>query len=359
MKQPSIILTGGGSLGPVTPLLAVSEALKTLSPNATVSWIGTEAGPERRLVNEAGLPFFAIASGKLRRYFAWRNLTDVWQIVRGFFQAFALLGRLKADAVVSAGGFVAVPVVWAAWWRRIPVHIHQQDVLAGLANKLSLPVASSVSVALETSLRDFRRKHPTWTGNPVRAELLAGSRERAVSSFAIDTSKPTVLVLGGGTGASGLNDALRAALPAILPHAQVIHSTGLGKSDRSADVPGYHQFELITVDMQHAFAAADLVVTRAGMGTLTELALLGKPSVIVPMPKSHQLNNAAAFADAAIVVDQSRLTPDFFSSVVIALLQDAEKRTALSQAMRKMNPPGADVAIAKVVLAEAERHAGN
>lgn len=353
-RKISAVFCGGGTLGPVTPLLAVAKEIAAREPGASIAWVGTADGPEARLVAAAGIPFHSVSAGKLRRYFSWSNFTDLLRIVRGFFQAFALLRRLRADVVVSAGGFVAVPVTWAAGLMRIPVHVHQQDVRPGLANKLSLPFAASLSVALERSLADFANRRPTWTGNPVRREILAGSREEAVRTFGLDAAMPTVLVLGGGTGAAGLNALVRGSLPALSAAANVIHVVGTGKGADLEGAPArYRQYELLVAELPHAFAAADIVVTRAGMGVLTELAALGKPALIVPMPASHQTDNARAFADAGAgtFLDERSMTPARFAKEVLDLLSDRARRDAMAAAMRRMNRPDATARVADLVLA--------
>lgn len=350
-KDIHVVLCGGGTLGSVTPLLAVARAIRSHASGATFTWIGTEDGPEARLVKEAGIPFHAISAGKLRRYASWRNLIDPLRVMKGFFQAKRLLRELKADAVVTAGGYSAVPVVWAAGLAHIFVHVHQQDIRPGLANRLSLPYASSLSVALEASLDAFPGTHPEWTGNPVRSELLSGSRQEAERLFSLEHGVPTVLVLGGGTGAMGINNLVREALPQLTREAQVLHVTGKGKMI-GGDAVRYRQFEFLTVEMPHAFAAADLVVTRAGMGTLTELAALGLPAIIVPMPNSHQEENAQLFAakGAGVLLEEPSLSSKIFADIVQSLLRDSAKLDALGSAMRSMNRMDADMRIAEMVL---------
>jgi UDP-N-acetylglucosamine--N-acetylmuramyl-(pentapeptide) pyrophosphoryl-undecaprenol N-acetylglucosamine transferase len=347
-----VVLTGGGTLGPVTPLIAVSRALKALAPGADVSWIGTKGGPEERIVREAGIPFSAISAGKLRRYFSWRNLVDPLLVVQGFFEARRALKAAKASVVVSAGGFVAVPVAWAARSLGIPVHVHQQDVRPGLANRLSLPAAASMSVALESSVADFPGRHPEWTGNPVRPELAAGSREEAKRIFGLEDGVPVVLVLGGGTGAAGLNRLVRDALPSLTERVQLIHVAGPGKTDPSVVSPRYRQVELLTSELPHAFAAASLVVTRAGMGVLSELSALGKPAIIVPMPGSHQEDNAAAFARAsgASSLDERETSPRELAGAILRFIDDPDRQAAVADGMRKANQPDAADRIARIII---------
>jgi UDP-N-acetylglucosamine--N-acetylmuramyl-(pentapeptide) pyrophosphoryl-undecaprenol N-acetylglucosamine transferase len=212
-----------------------------------------------------------------------------------------------------------------------------------------------MSVALAASAGDFRLrggKVPEWTGNPVRPAVLAGSRDAAVAAFGLEPGLPTILALGGGTGAAGLNGLVRGALPRLLAEAQVIHSAGAGKAS-GAHAPRYHEYELITADLPHALAAADLVVTRAGMGTLSELAVLGKPCVIVPMPDSHQEANAALYGDAgaAVVMHERDTDAEKFGADVLGILADGPLRERLGAAMRGMNRPDAAARIAAMVLA--------
>lgn len=352
-QKADIIFAGGGSLGPVTPLLAVAENLQRQG-NHSLAFIGTVQGPEEKLAAEAGLPFYSVESGKFRRYFDVRNLTDPLKTFRGFKEAFDLLSRLRPRVVVSAGAYVAVPIVWAARMRRIPVVIHQQDVHVGLANRLMRPFAKHIFVALEESLSDFPRKKTEWIGNPVRKSLLQGDFEHAKKLFSLDTALPTVLVIGGGTGSLSLNRVLDQSLPVLLKYCNVIHSAGKGRNlfqdphlqekHEGGDVLAsdgaeqslysrYHAMELLTDEMKHAYAASDLVVCRAGMGTLTELAALSKPALVIPLPDTHQEENAAYFArrDAVMTLSQKQLTPELLVSHIRALLENDAKRKKLSR----------------------------
>jgi UDP-N-acetylglucosamine--N-acetylmuramyl-(pentapeptide) pyrophosphoryl-undecaprenol N-acetylglucosamine transferase len=352
MKTPLIAFAGGGTAGPVTPLLAVAAAVRALRPDARFLWIGTAHGPEGKLVAAAGIPFTAIPAGKLRRYWSWRNFLMPLEVLAGLWQAWRVLGRERPDAVVSAGGFVAVPVILAARLRRIPVHVHQQDLRPTLTNVLTAPRAASVSVAFEKSASDFRRSRPEVTGNPVRPEILAGSVEEARHLWNLESGVPTVLVLGGGTGAAGLNALVRKSLPALTASAHILHVAGPGKTDATVTNPRYRQFDLLTDLLPHAFAVADLVVTRAGLGTLSEIAVLGKPCIIVPMPASHQEENARYFADrgAGIYLDELEVFSKSFADLMLATLADRARLASLGEAMRRMNPPDAADRVATAVL---------
>ena len=163
-----IILTGGGSGGPVTPLLALADDLR--AGGFDIAWIGTRAGIEKQIVSEAAIPYHSIAAGKFRRYFSWHNIIDPFKILVGFFQSISLLTTLGPRLVITAGAFVSVPVVWAAWALRIKVIVHQEDIRPGLANRLMAPCADVVTVTFEESLKDYGNK-ARWTGNSVRQEF--------------------------------------------------------------------------------------------------------------------------------------------------------------------------------------------
>jgi len=351
-EAPHILFAGGGTLGPVTPLLAVAQYLK--DRGARFSWVGTSGGPEKGIVEGQGIAFHAIRSGKLRRYLSWRNLSDPFLVLAGTCDAWRLLGRLRPDVVVSAGGFVAVPAVWAAWLRRIPVHVHQQDYRPGLANRLSAPFAASISVAFEKSLVDFDQAKTVWTGNPVRPAVRRGERDRAIHRFGLDPSRPTVLVLGGGGGSASLNDLLKASLDTVGGVAQVIHLTGRGK-EAAAAAPGYHAFELLGEEIADAYEAADLVVSRAGMGTLSEIAALGKPALIIPLPGTHQEENARHFADQGGVayLDESGLTPQEFGQAVRRLIRDRDRLRTLADTVSRVMKQEAERRVAEMILAAA------
>lgn len=346
-----VIFSGGGTLGSVTPLLAVSEALYELEPGAEFLWVGTKDGPERESVCRYGMEFRVISSGRLRRFWALSNLLTPFSVLKGLFDALSLVRRWKPDIVVSAGGFVAVPVVWAAWLSRVPVHIHQMDWRPGLANRLAAPFARSVSAVFDKSKGDFSAKKITVTGNPVRREILSGDASVARAKFGLDPGLPTVLVLGGGTGAMNLNRLAADAAPEICRRAQLLHLTG---KDKHIDLPAvlgrYRQASFLGDDMGHAFAAADLVVTRAGMGTLTELAALGKPSIIVPIPDSHQVENARFFADkgAALYFEEGRGGTDLAGEAA-ALLADHVRMARMAEAARGINSPDAARSVAVIV----------
>lgn len=314
-------------MGSVTPLLAVAQHLG----DHDLYFIGTRRGPERSAVSAAGIPFTAITAAKFRRYVSpWQVLVP-FQLLAGMWQAFWAIGRIKPAVIVSAGSFVDVPVVWMGWLRRVPSVIHQQDIHPGLAIKLMKPFARKVTVAFEESLKDF--PDAEWIGNPVR-DLTPTTNE-----FSLDTSVPTVVIMGGGTGAQAINELVTVEL---CEHANVIHVTGRGREGKMEQITHkrYHKRTYLGEEMKEALHAADVVVSRAGLGSITELSALGKPSLIIPMPNSHQEKNAQMLKerDAAIILEQKNLTSPILTQAVTTLLADTQRQHELSENMTNLFP---------------------
>jgi len=341
-----ILLAGGGSAGPVTPLLAVAEKLKQDGSDAhQFLFIGTRAGhPEKRMVEQQGLTFEGIFSGKWRRYFSWRNFLDLCLLVVGIVQAIFIIKKFKPDVILSAAGFVAVPVTWAGWLCRVPSLIHQQDIIPSLSNKLMTPLATRITVAWQKSLADFPKRKTFWVGNPIRPMILQGNRDKARQLFKLEAKLPTVLIFGGGLGAEKINELVWACLGDLIKFCQVIHLGGKNKAlNNLPHNPRYHFYEFLTRDMAEALAAADLVVSRAGIGALTELSILAKPAILIPIPDSHQEANAKVFAaaGAVILLNQKELTKEKFLSVVKAVIQSPQKTKELSEKIKKFFDPQA------------------
>src|SRR4051794_41113645 len=286
--QVRVLLAGGGSGGSVTPLLAVAAELRQRLPGTAFLFVGTRDGPERSLALAEGLPYVSVPAGKLRRYWDVQNVFDVGRIGAGLLESLTVVRRFRPTVALGAGGFASVPPLVAASLLRVPVITHQQDVEPGLANRLLIPFATRITVSLPASLPHFPRDRAMVIGNPVRPAVLSGSAERAIARFGLERGLPTVLVTGGGTGALALNRLVAASVPALAEFCQVIHLTGRGRGvEPVSRASRYHAFELLTDAMPDALAVADLVVARAGLGTFTELAALGKPALIVPLPGSH------------------------------------------------------------------------
>jgi UDP-N-acetylglucosamine--N-acetylmuramyl-(pentapeptide) pyrophosphoryl-undecaprenol N-acetylglucosamine transferase len=361
-----ILFSGGGTLGPVTPLLAVAEALLSRADpvELTLFWIGTPAGPERRLVEGMGISFFSLSAPKFDRTRRWRIFLlpfhFAWALVRGLW----LLKRVRPDAVMTAGGYVSVPVVLLAWLMGTPCWVHQQDRRWGLANKIMAPLAIRLSCAWETI--GWKESARPWVvGNPVRPSLFDGDRARALVRWGFAADLPTLVVLGGGTGSSWINAALCDIALSLTEEINVLHLTGEGKFaptpfpvSPSLGKAAYVSVEFVAEAMADAYALADVVLSRAGMGTISELAALGKPSIIVPIPDSHQTENAEALLKtrAAVVLSQTETTPEGLRGEIVSLFRNENLRIRLAAQIRQVfKTDGVAEALADGVLRMARR----
>jgi UDP-N-acetylglucosamine--N-acetylmuramyl-(pentapeptide) pyrophosphoryl-undecaprenol N-acetylglucosamine transferase len=298
-----VLFTGGGTAGHVTPNIALLEA--AIGKNWDVAYVGSNAGIEREMIGGMGIPYHAVESGKLRRYFSWQNFIDPFFILWGMLQSVVLCLRLKPDAVFSKGGFVAVPLVVAAWLLRIPVISHESDVTPGLANRLTYPFCRKICVTFEATLRYLPGGKVNVTGTPVRQSLVAGDAAAGLKFLGFSGEKPVLLVFGGSLGAAKINNQVRRALPVLLQKFDVVHVVGNGNLDPSIEQPGsgkrYVQKEFIGEQFGHVLAAASVVVSRAGANSLYELLMARKPHLLIPLGKAasrgDQLDNARVFAD--------------------------------------------------------------
>ncbi len=347
----TVVFTGGGTAGHVLPAVPVMRGLQ--ERGFPVVFIGGAQGQEQRYLQ--GLPdvrYFGIASGKLRRYWSWRNLTDVLGVLRGFWQSFVLLGRIEPAVIFSKGGSLSFPVVLAGWLRRIPVVAHESDFSSGLANRLAMPFLDALCTSFPM-LRPRRLKGELiHTGSPVRPELLAGSAARGRALLGVPPGRPVVLVTGGSLGADTLNAVVAAAAPKLVSSCWLVHICGPGKQTR-LDLAGYRQFEFVGEDWGDMLAAADLIVSRAGANTLFELLTLGKPNLLIPLSpqasRGDQVENAdyAAQAGFSQVIQQDQLDVRALVAAVQEMLANRDcwvERLAAFEA-----PPAAEKLVALLV----------
>lgn len=294
----TIVLTGGGSSGHVTPNIALLPGLKRAG--YSIHYIGSGNGIEKQLIEREAIPYYSISTGKLRRYFDLKNFTDAFRVLDGFRQAFILLGRLKPSIVFSKGGFVSCPVVWAAWLRKIPVVIHESDITPGLTNRLSIPFARTVCYTFPESKPHIPASKGVRTGMPIRESLFGGNRSKGRSICGFNDTKPVILVIGGSLGSEKINGIIRSVLDILLKDFNICHICGKGNVKPELErKSGYRQFEYINEEQPHIFALADLVVSRAGATVLFELLALKKPNLLIPLSKAasrgDQILNAASF----------------------------------------------------------------
>lgn len=340
-------------MGSVSPLLAVYEELKKRDIRWEAIWIGTKEGPEAQVIKDFGVPFMSISSGRFRRFFSFKNLVDPFKVLWGIHQAKKILREFKPNIVLTAGSFVSYPVARAAAKLGVPVFIHQQDIEKGLANKMMEKYATMTTVSFDPSIADFNYKKVALTSNPARMDRLHCDKSKAHEVFKLDPTRLTVLVMGGGTGAQAINQLTLEALGELTTKHQVIHLTGAGK-DVEHLIPDFYSrelqlqirqhykwFEFLDQEMCLALQVADIVVSRAGISSLTELSLLQKPSVIIPIPNSHQEKNAQFFAKTNSIkyLHQSELTGAKFAQELNSLLSSQAETQNLSRNIAKMIDP--------------------
>lgn len=346
----AIVFTGGGTGGHVYPGLAVYEYL-TPSDQRRVCWIGSRHGVERSILRGSGIPFTAIPAGKLRRYLSRENVTDLFRVGAGVLAALRTLRSLDADVVFSKGGYVAVPVVLAARFLGIPVIIHESDSDPGLATRLTVPLADFICVPYRETAQKIARRYAgnvVITGNPVRNEFVTASAESALSLVGLeDTGGSVLLVTGGSLGAQQLNEFVLDQIDPLTKFCTVVHQTGTGgktmipriveraSSGRYAGAPTYNR------EFAPLLRRADLVVCRAGAGTLWELAVTGTPAILIPLPvgasRGDQIRNARRYAQsgAAVVPRDEECTPQGITALVREILSDSHKLDAMRHATRE------------------------
>lgn len=308
-------MTGGGTAGHVTPNIALFDSLQ--KDGYEIHYIGSYEGIEKGLIEDKKIPYYGISSGKFRRYRSWKNLTDPFRVLHGFFQARRLLGRIRPNVVFSKGGFVSVPVVMAAKTRHIPVIIHESDLTPGLANKLAMPSATKVCCNFPETLPYLPKEKAVLTGSPIRQGLLHGNKQAAKDFCGFTGDLPILMVMGGSIGSVYINNAIRGCIDTLLTKYQIIHLCGKGNIDESLkDKKGYAQFEYISENLPDLFAAADLVVARAGANSICELLALHKPNILIPLSRNasrgDQILNANSFAKQGFsaVLEEEEVTSE-------------------------------------------------
>ena len=337
-----IVLTGGGTAGHVTPNIALMGRLK--EQGYQISYIGSYNGIEKTLIEELGIPYYGISSGKLRRYFDLKNFTDPFRVLKGFSEARKLLKQLKPDVVFSKGGFVTVPVVIAAGRLKIPAIIHESDMTPGLANKLCIPSAVKVCCNFPETKAHLPEGKAVVTGTPIRPELLQGDADKGRDFTGFTSEKPVIMIIGGSLGAQAVNDAIRRILPELLKDFQVVHLCGKGKQDDSKnDLKGYVQYEYIESELADLFAMADIVISRAGANAICELQALKKPNLLIPLSanasRGDQILNARSFEKQgfSMVLEEEAITDEVLLKAVHDLYDHRETYRAAME-----NAPGQD-----------------
>lgn len=345
-----IVLTGGGTAGHVTPNIALMPALK--EAGYEITYIGSKKGMEKGLIEATGTKYYGISSGKLRRYFDWKNFSDPFRVMNGFFEAKRILRKIKPDVIFSKGGFVSVPVVLAAKALHIPAVIHESDMTPGLANRIALRGATTVCCNFPETVEKLQGNRAIWTGTPIRQELFSGNANRGLSFCGFDSAndKPVLLIIGGSQGSVFINNAVRGSLDELLKDFRIIHLCGKGNLDESLkNREGYAQYEFISKELPDLFAAADIIISRAGANAIFELLALKKPNILIPLglnaSRGDQILNARSFEKQGFskVLEEESVTAELLTDTVRKVYADRDQYILAMEAS-----PSGD-SIAKIV----------
>ena len=308
IAMKKIVLTGGGTAGHVTPNIALIPSLR--EAGYEIYYIGSIDGIEKKLIADYDIPYTAISTGKFRRYFDLKNLTDPFRVIKGVRDAHKALKKIKPDIVFSKGGFVSVPVVHAAHSLKIPVICHESDMTPGLANKLCIPFAEKICCNFPETVDNLPAEKAVLTGTPIRSALLSGDRNKALEFTKLPDDKPFLLVM---------------------KEFNVIHLCGKGKVDTScADLKGYVQYEYIKDELPDLFALTDVVISRAGANAICELLALKKPALLIPLSakasRGDQILNARSFEKQgfSVVLEEEEITPELLMKTVSELYRSRD-----------------------------------
>jgi UDP-N-acetylglucosamine--N-acetylmuramyl-(pentapeptide) pyrophosphoryl-undecaprenol N-acetylglucosamine transferase len=367
-----ILFTGGGSGGHLMPIIAISRELRRSydGKDLELYYMGPEDKIGDVILAQESIKALHVGGGKVRRDKGagsfFKNFYDVFiKTPRGILKAFRILFFVNPDVIFSKGGYGAFPTTMAGRLLRIPIFIHESDIIPGKANS----AAEKFAVEIFTSFpytRDFPPKKVLLVGNPIRREILSGSKEEAKVLFDLQGGKPLLLILGGSQGATRINDMLLVILDQALNDFEIIHQTGdnnINQVQNEAEIvmseqnaPFYHPVGFLgETNLHHAYAAVDLIISRAGSGSIFEIAALGKPSILIPLPESaqnHQAANAYAYAQngAAIVLEQPNLQPNFFLQRVKDILYSSGEIQRMSEGAANFARPNAAKVIAEYIL---------
>jgi len=369
-----VLLLGGGSGGHVFPLVAVAKALRGRAVEAGLNLDLMVIGEGKfiaQATTENGLPYKAIMTGKLRRYFSPLTLLDILKMPVGFFQSLWDLFLFMPDVVFAKGGYASIPGALAARVYMIPVFAHESDSIPGLANRILDGWAKKIFISFPSSEKYFKLGKTIITGNPVRQNLLGGDRNAAMQKFGLSTERKTVMVIGGSQGAQKINQMMLDTLVLMVKDFQIIHQCGESQYEavrtevdklikegegEYADAlkTNYKLYPFFSEeDMALAYVASDIIISRAGAGSLFEIAALGKPAIIIPITHStsgHQMTNALEFAKyGGVVVEEENLTPHIIISQINNLLEP-EKYNSVSEKLKSFAVPDAADKIASLLL---------
>lgn len=363
-----ILLAGGGTGGHILPLVSIIREMRRIYAHSDLElfYIGQKDEFGLILLAEEGVEIKTIFAGKIRRYFSLQNIIDIgFKIPVGIVQSFFLLLKIKPNVILSKGGSGAFAITYSAKLLKIPVLLHESDIVPGMSNQIASRWAKKIFISFpKTEFFDLSKA--ILTGNPIRKEILEGDIQKAKELFNLSLEKPVILILGGSQGSQAINDFILLILNDLLANFEIIHVTG---PKNSKDIQAeskvvinkdlekyYHVIGFLTEEhIKHAYAAADLIVSRSGSGSIFEIAALGKPSILVPLPSAaadHQSKNAYAYAatGASLVIEEANLTPHFFLEKINYLFTGTEKLQEMRDSALRFSKPLAAKAVAREVL---------
>ncbi|WML50007.1 undecaprenyldiphospho-muramoylpentapeptide beta-N-acetylglucosaminyltransferase [Neobacillus sp. PS3-34] len=330
MSKKTIVFTGGGSAGHVTPNIAIINEMDHSKWN--INYIGSKNGIEKELIEKIHIPYYEISSGKLRRYIDFENVVDTFRVVKGCLEARRILKKIKPALIFSKGGFVSVPVIIAAKSLKIPILIHESDMTPGLANKISQRFATKIFTSFEETVKYFPTEKAVVIGSPIRNEILMGSKSKGMQLLGFDGRLPILTIMGGSLGAKKINDTVRSSLKPLLEKYRIVHLCGKGNKDETLmDVPGYKQFEYVHGELSDILAATDIVLTRGGSNAIFEFLALKIPMLIIPLSKKQsrgdQILNAKSFEEKgySLTLEEEDLNIDSLASHLEQLIRNKEK----------------------------------
>lgn len=364
-----ILLTGGGTGGHLTPLIAVARELKKICQEKDVEqpkilYMGPN-GFADELLNKESIETKIILTGKLRRYFSLETILDIVKLPLGLIQAIWHLFIFMPAAVFGKGGYGSVPSVLASRIYRIPVLLHESDTIPGLANKFLSKFANRIAISFASTEKFFPAKKTALTGNPIRKEITAGSTEEVKNSFGLSGNKPVIFIFGGSQGAQPINEIILATLPQLSEKYELVWQTGVNNykqitaetQELLKSMPSICRIFGFMDEKQisNAFAASALVISRAGASNIFEIAACRKPSIIIPLPASasnHQKENAFEYArsGAAVVLEQANLTPNLFLGEISRLINNPELLQKMSACAKSFAKPNAARQIAEELI---------
>ncbi|MEA1936967.1 MAG: undecaprenyldiphospho-muramoylpentapeptide beta-N-acetylglucosaminyltransferase [Patescibacteria group bacterium] len=363
-----ILLTGGGTGGHLMPLLAVVSELKKLGKEQEASKLEflllSPDSEFNKSISDAGIQIKIIKAGKLRRYFSWENFVDIFKIPVGIIQSLYHLSKFKPNLVFSKGGFASIPPIVAAWILRIPIITHESDLIPGLANKIIARFSSKILISFSATEKYFNKSKVTLTGNPVRSDISEGNSENAFKFFELSFSVPIILIFGGSQGAQKINEMILEILPELTKKYQVIHQCGTKNYDKiksavsdlkPEDLEKYRLYPYLDKEMKDAYAIADIVIARAGANSISEIAVLNKPNILIPLSTSasnHQFKNAEFFVekDASLMIDETVSNSDDLLDCIFKILADENLQNKMKKSLQSLSSQNSARKIAEEIM---------